>query len=234
MRLATFRPLPIPVWCRYWWMNVCRDDGMTGASRLAADVVAVTWLSRDPAQRRQPLLQVLGRHLGARADAVQLVEDEHGKPRLADPHGGLQFNWSHCGDTAVVAAARGEIELGIDVERCTRRVNIAAVAQRYFAPSEVALLNHRVAAERRARFFAMWTAKEAVLKVLGRGLAFGIDQVVIGFDGRQPILQAIAGQAADLRDWHLHPLVAPVPGLVAALAWHGAPRVVTLVDDNAS
>lgn len=200
----------------------CRDDVLC----LAAGSIEVCWLRREPNAGRRPLQRLLGRYLGVAADQVRLFDDVHGKPRLADPAHELCFSWSHTADVAVVAVARGNIELGVDVERLARRVHADALARRYFAPSEASLLARSRAVSRDARFLTMWTAKEAVLKALGRGLAFGIDRVVIGLDGERPVLQAVAGAAPEMQAWQLHSLTPPWPGLVAALAWRGAAREV--------
>ncbi|MDN5923725.1 MAG: 4'-phosphopantetheinyl transferase superfamily protein [Xanthomonadales bacterium] len=75
---------------------------------------------------------------------------------------------------------------------------------------------------------AMWTAKEAVLKALGRGLAYGLERVVIGFDGTLPVLLSVDGQAASDQDWHLVLLDPPQPDWIAALAWQGPPLTLTV------
>lgn len=204
------------------------------ASLLPAGRIELCWLHRPVGDGRRVLLRALSRYLGVAAEQLQLIDDGYGKPHLAEPAGPLRFSWSHSGEIAVLAVTRDDIELGVDVERGSRRLRVDALAQRYFAPGEVALLAQTESAARKARFLAMWTAKEAVLKALGRGLAFGIERVVIGFDGDQPRLQTVADEPPETQAWQLHALVPPWCGLVAALAWRGAPREIHVTHVDAA
>ena len=132
----------------------------------------------------------------------------------------LGFNWSHSGDQALIAIARG-IAPGIDIERLRPRPRSLEIAQRYFSADEAAALAALPLADRDVGFLELWTAKEAVLKALGRGLAFGLDRLSIATVADQLVLQRLAED--DPHAWQLHRL--PVgPGLLAALAWRGDVR----------
>lgn len=180
-------------------------------------------LPYDHRQGRAPLRAMLGVYLGIPADAVALREGEHGRPYLDASHSqSLGFNWSHCGDRAIIALARGLVP-GIDLERLRERPRALAIAQRYFDAAETAQLARQAPELRSHAFLELWTAKEAVLKALGRGLAFGLHRLSIDPGEGQPQLRSLDGE--NVADWQLHRLQ-PAAGHVAALAWRGDPRAI--------
>ena len=99
--------------------------------------------------------------LGVREDG-QLVENAHGKPLLASR--GPQFNLSHAGEYAVLAA--GESPCGVDIERTGRMQPRAA--KYCMTPEEYALFAQT---DRPEEFFCtLWTGKESVMKGTGLGM----------------------------------------------------------------
>ncbi len=103
----------------------------------------------------------------------------HGKPFLRAPVTSLDVSLSHTRGMAAAAIASGR-QIGVDVESALTPRNALNVAERYFAPQEAALL--RAESDPFAQselFFAIWTLKEAVLKADGRGLARGLDSLVV-------------------------------------------------------
>lgn len=103
------------------------------------------------------------------------VIGSHGKPEIANslpmP---LRFNLSHTQGLAAVIVALGR-DVGVDVEHVTRREITLQLAERYFAPPEVAALHALPEPQRRERFFDYWTLKEAYIKARGLGLALPLD-----------------------------------------------------------
>ena len=187
---------------------------------LADDEVHVWHFACRRAQGRAPLLALLARYTGT---DVLLAIGEHGRPRLAQPQAGLDFNWSHSGEVAVLAVARG-IAPGIDVECARQRPRAMDLARRFFHADETAALLALPEAERSAAFFELWTAKEAVLKASGRGISFGLDRLRVQRDGR---LQLAWLDGDDAAAWQLHAL-APGDGCTGALAWRGGPRRIVV------
>lgn len=191
------------------------------AEPLHADEIHVWRLRRPRGMKREPLLALLGDYLGIAPDAVRLVAGEHGRPALDPIHGdALDFNWSHSGEQALVALARG-IAPGIDIEQRRTRANALEIAQRFFTAGEAAWLGTLDEADRRAAFLELWTAREAVLKALGRGLAFGLDRLAFRHAAGGLMLQRLEGE--DPAAWQLQRLDVGADAC-AALAWRGAPR----------
>ncbi|UGB38082.1 4'-phosphopantetheinyl transferase family protein [Frateuria soli] len=191
------------------------------ASQLDDETLHVWRLPYDPGRGRAPLVALLAGYLGVTAGAIRLVEGPHGRPQLvAAGAGTLDFNWSHSGDCALVALGRGIVP-GIDVERRRPRPRALALARRYFHPVEATWLAAQPTDQRDEAFLALWTAKEAVLKATGRGLAFGLQRLEIDVSGGVPRLRQLADD--DAGAWQLHPVEAG-PGHLAAIAWRGPPR----------
>lgn len=170
---------------------------------------------------------VLARYAGLPVAALTLTADSYGKPHLAAPSL-LGFNLSHCGDIVLLAIAR-DVEPGVDVEALRPRPRALQLAQRYFTADEMAALAALPVDDRQQAFYRLWTAKEAVLKALGRGLAFGLERVGFRLEagGTAVLPQDFKDAAAPASAWQLHAL-APAPGHLGALAWRGAPRTLRL------
>ena len=143
---------------------------LTTAERARADRY------RFPDDRRRSIVaraatrRLLARYLGS--DPLTLVIDEEklGKPVLRGRE--IEFNASHSGDLVALAFAR-ETAVGIDVERRRKLSDTLALTRRYFSADEVAIVER--AADAGDAFFAIWTAKEAIVKASGKGIGSGVD-----------------------------------------------------------
>lgn len=108
-----------------------------------------------------------------------ILRGVYGKPYLADGDG-VFFNLSHSGDRVLCAVS--DLECGCDIER-VREADLR-VAERFFCPSEYALIASQTAAERRNElFFRLWTLKESYVKASGRGLSMPFDSFSLQLDG---------------------------------------------------
>lgn len=128
-------------------------------------------LGREPAPRRRAaandaLRQILAVHLPEGAE-VELVQGEHGKPRLA--RGGLEFNLSHSGEIALVAVS-AEHPVGVDIEEVRPDRDPVALAERALAAEDVEAVREAAPIDRSAVFHQRWARHEARLKCLGVGI----------------------------------------------------------------
>ena len=114
---------------------------------------------RHPAAKRESLAALCALSLLCGDDAWTVVRDVDGKPRFLE-QGAPHFNLSHAGGLAVAALCE-EAAVGVDLEFPRDAAKEAAVAARYFTPSEQALFAAR------GDFAALWTRKEACAKCLG-------------------------------------------------------------------
>lgn len=146
----------------------------------------------------------------------------HGKPRLPGS-GGLDFSVSRSRHMAAVAVtAAGSI--GLDIEHLDRAGDVLDAATTCLAAAEIdvlATLGERAAAGAALRF---WTAKEAVTKAVGLGMAVDFRSITCRPDGMA--FDALPGQLAAHR-WQL---VRPDLGtsLVACVATDRPARAVTV------
>jgi 4'-phosphopantetheinyl transferase len=196
------------------------------ASQFGEDVHL--WrLTHARSMGRAPLLALLAAYLQADPASLELRNDEHGKPHLyvrGEEHRGLHFNWSHSGGYAVVALARNVVP-GVDIEQPREGVKILDIARRFFAPEEARALEACAETEREALFFGLWCAKEAVLKALGRGLAFGLERAAFERDGRFWRPARFDPEAGDPAGWQVQAL-SPGSACAGALAWRGPARPI--------
>ena len=102
----------------------------------------------------------------------------YGKPEAP----GVFFSLSHSGGCALLAMSDGDV--GADLERL--RPAPMRTAGRVFAPEELDWL--AAGEDGDARFFTLWTLKEALLKAAGRGLTQPLQEV--------NVLPLLRGQAA--------------------------------------
>ena len=120
---------------------------------------------------------VLSRYVDLDPTSWHFGENEHGRPYIANTAPGveaLSFNLSHTTGLIVLAVSHRKT-VGIDTEYLERKNATADIANRFFAPSEVAELVQLSSAEQRERFFEYWTLKESYIKARGMGLALPLD-----------------------------------------------------------
>ena len=133
----------------------------------------------------------LSRFLGGDPGAWRFRVNDHGRPELDLPPGTpppLGFNVSHT--PGLVACAVTSIpDVGVDVEAVTRRLS-HDIAERFFAPREVADLRALPAEQQPRVFFDYWTLKEAYIKARGLGLALPLAH--FAFRLRPPAAPTIA------------------------------------------
>lgn len=149
-----------------------------GLALLSAEERARDALFQHQGAREQFLVgrwlvrTVVGARVGVAAAALPLVEVERGALAVPATHNpaDVRFNLSHTDGLVAVAVATGR-EVGVDVEDGERRGRTVELADRFFAPSEIAALRGLPEGAQRDRFFRLWTLKESYIKARGQGLA---------------------------------------------------------------
>ena len=140
------------------------------------------------------------------------TRDARGKPHVVTPATALSFSLSHC--AGFVGCAVASVDVGFDVERTDRIVDIDRIAERYYAPDEMAQLARCPSTSRAERFVELWTLKEAFVKATGVGITD--DWRLLSFDLETP--GAIhAWSERPLGTW-LFALFTPVPCVRVAVA----------------
>jgi 4'-phosphopantetheinyl transferase len=139
---------------------------------------------------------VLGQYLQQDPREVQFCYSAHGKPELLASSAKLCFNISHSKELAVFAVCRGQ-PVGIDLEWINPAVKGAAIARRMFSAQEQDEINALPPSEQQAKFFQLWTRKEALIKLFGDRLFPGLKTYEVSAEslscgcwarvGRQPV-----------------------------------------------
>lgn len=121
----------------------------------------------------------------------------YGRPAVANPEvQDLAFNISHTHSLIVLGVSRGRA-LGVDVENFRAREVSMDIADRYFAPDEVAVLNAAPRHEQQYRFFEYWTFKESYIKARGMGLSLPLDKFSFHYAHPDDVAIAIRPELAD-------------------------------------
>lgn len=121
---------------------------------------------------------VLSRYAEIAPRDWRFAANAYGRPEIANAGAqldGLSFNLSHTRGLIAMGVSRHRV-LGVDVEHLNTREVSTGIADRFFAPSEVAELATVPPAQRQDRFFEYWTFKEAYIKARGMGLSIPLEQ----------------------------------------------------------
>ena len=160
---------------------------------------------------------LLGAYLGVAGRSVEIVNNRHGKPRLAGAHSdsGLTFNLSHAGDWLAIAIADG-VPVGVDIEAADRPLRWRQLARRYFSPAEADWLEAMDDVQGSLQFLKHWTAREALIKAMGRTIAGNISSVVLQTEAT-PRIESLPVDWPQADQWQLN-LIENGLNLVAHLA----------------
>lgn len=176
------------------------------------------------------LRERLAEYLGCGPARLCFRAGVHGKPELAEGFSTtLRFNLSHSGGRALVAVARG-CEVGVDLERMDRDVDLAGVVATHFSAAEQRAWSELPAALKPAGFFHGWVRKEAYVKARGEGLLRTGSSYTVELDPARPaalLADLLVPEA--LAHWRIEPLEV-APGFAAALAYAGPTRRVVVRD----
>jgi 4'-phosphopantetheinyl transferase len=163
----------------------------------------------------------LSHYLPRTPDAWRFTANRFGKPVLANspcepaPH----FNLAHTEGLVACVLSR-DFEVGIDVERIERTVNLD-IARRYFAPAEVAFLEQVPEGMRQQVFFLFWTLKEAYVKARGMGLSLPLEQFAFQLDNPQSLsISFEETMREDPAKWRFFLPDVPAPAHQVAVAVH--------------
>ncbi|MBB5120219.1 4'-phosphopantetheinyl transferase family protein [Streptomyces eurocidicus] len=191
------------------------------AERRRAQDLPTTLVRSRFVVRRGMLRQALAARLGVPAQQLVITVAANGRPELPH-HPAIRFSTSHRGPLGVMALSSTGGNIGIDVEQ----VSAARVTPHMLAytltPPERAALDILGTRERIAAFHTIWTAKEAVAKAIGRGMARSF--VEIGVTLTPAWRGCLAHDlTAPPTAWPVTRLSAPHTGYLAALVILPAP-----------
>jgi 4'-phosphopantetheinyl transferase len=201
------------------------DDMLPGYAWLLDDVERERWRRfrvRSAADQyligRALLRTTLSRYAPVSARAWAFEVNAYGSPYVSEPgsHRDLRFNISHTDGLVACAVTRGG-EVGIDVENSTREVDPLALAPTVFARPEVEDVAAAAPEQRRQRFLAYWTLKEAYIKARGMGVSLALDGFWFDLSSDPPRIQFGARCPDRSERWYFY-RCAPTPSHALAIA----------------
>jgi 4'-phosphopantetheinyl transferase len=174
--------------------------------------------------------RVLSRYESVAPEDWRFAITDHGRPEIrSDGNPSLRFNLSNTHGLVVCAVFRGG-EIGVDVELVDRTFAHLELAERYFAPTEVAALRALLPHAQPRRFCEYWTLKESYLKARGLGLVLPLDRFLFVLQPGHPPRFDVDPALDDCGDSWRFTLCRPTADHVLALCVRTSPpRDVTVV-----
>ncbi len=143
------------------------------------------------------LLQYALEQAGIPAGQQRFTKNPWGKP-LLEGRETPQFSLSHAGNWAVCAVSDCPVGVDAELPRCTLEI-----ARRRFHPQEAQWLAQLPTLCQPEALNRMWTAKEAFVKALGRGLTVPLDSFRVTLTPEEAVLE----QALSPMPYRLHEYV---------------------------
>ncbi|MDY6898666.1 MAG: 4'-phosphopantetheinyl transferase superfamily protein [Cyanobacteriota bacterium] len=132
------------------------------------------------------LRSILSRYLNIEPSEINFGYEPRGKPFLEHKlnENNLCFNLSHSQNYALYVMSLNNY-IGVDLECINSTTDVVSLAQRFFSPSEFAVIESAPPEQQQQLFFRYWTCKEAYLKATGSGLK-DLQKVEISLTSEQP------------------------------------------------
>lgn len=164
---------------------------------------------------------VLSRYVQILPEEWTFTRNRYGRPEASNHEAlrsRLTFNVSHTEGFVLLGVAQGHA-LGVDAENIRAHEPPHGLADRYFSPSEAAVLTALPADQQSRRFFEYWTLKESYIKARGMGLHIGLDQFSFDFHADNGIGLSLRNEQNDSPDrWKFWQFLLESEFLVAVCA----------------
>jgi 4'-phosphopantetheinyl transferase len=204
------RTIPLSPAEIHLWLSYCdevADERLYSACRELLNAAEKEqelrfYFSRD--RRRYLMTRALVRTVLSRYVSIDPREwifstNAYGRPDIVNAAARdacLSFNISHTQSLIVLGVTKRRA-LGVDVENVCGREVSTDIADRYFAPQEVAVLTATPLSQQQYRFFEYWTFKEAYLKARGMGLSLPLDKFSFHYPNEHAVEIAIDPELGD-------------------------------------
>lgn len=143
---------------------------MTGFREILRLPHTAVYLTNDNIPSDELILRCAELFAGDTAAGRQIIRPKMGKPRF-DGCEGLSFSISHSGGLTCCAVSYDEV--GFDIQQTLPGFRFADIARRLFSAAEHEAVISVGGEEQIQRFYRIWTAKEAYVKLDGEGVARG-------------------------------------------------------------
>ena len=147
------------------FFQLLSEDEKKRSARLKSSTVA-----HQQIISRGILRLLLGKYIGMNPKELVFNDNPFGKPFLCNPaDSAICFNLAHSGSLLLFAIGK-EKHVGIDVEIIDEKIDFKRITSLVFSSDEQLSLS--LSLDPICDFYALWTAKEAILKAAGRGFSY--------------------------------------------------------------
>ncbi len=135
-----------------------------------------------------------------RLDHISIEHQQDTQPVCLDSP---QYKLSFSSSAAVfLAGASDSYLIGVDLEKVRPVENAVALALRFFTAREAKVIESLAVADRDVALLKIWTAKEAGLKAIGRGIVSGLNSFVVRVEEGQYAIEVESDLSPDTT-WQL-------------------------------
>ncbi|MCX4165319.1 MULTISPECIES: 4'-phosphopantetheinyl transferase superfamily protein [Paraburkholderia] len=167
----------LPLDVELWRLDIPQDEAALLPMRHTLDAAELQRASQfhrlvDRAcfiVTRHMLRALLAARTGEPAQALQFETNAHGKPSLRD-YPTLAFNVSHSGNQALIALSAQRM-VGVDIEKLDAALDWREISEVALSADEYTQVDSMPDDVQPQMFLRCWTAKEALLKATGLGIA---------------------------------------------------------------
>lgn len=125
---------------------------------------------------RSVLKLLMASCLSKNHDEIIIYYGKHDKPFIKDRinNEAIEFNISHS-ENRILIALTLDNSVGVDIEKVNKKVDHESLSKRFFSQQEYEYLNNPKLNNKIDAFYNIWSRKEAFIKAIGEGIAFGLD-----------------------------------------------------------
>ena len=124
------------------------------------------------------LKHLLSAYLNIDPSNIHYITNQFGKPFIDNPHCQLQFNMSHSKDYVVYIIALDN-QVGIDIEWKDKDINLDEIYPLVLSSLEKKNYSTLNKEEQFSAFYDTWTKKESLIKAIGFGLSYTLQDIEI-------------------------------------------------------
>jgi 4'-phosphopantetheinyl transferase len=138
--------------------------------------------------RRSILRKLLSSYLSIKPNEIVIQQTKLGKPYVVNDGARIYFNTSHSKDHVLYGFSL-EAELGVDIEFLDAEIEAELISNHFFCSDEITLIRSSEGKSKSEAFFRLWCIKEAFIKLVGKGLTYPLDQVLVKDAMNRPRLE---------------------------------------------
>ena len=164
------------------------------------------------------LKSLISCYLNTEVKEISFLQNGHGKPSLQPELNklDLRFNISHSENVGVFAFSLGK-ELGIDVELIQKISNLNQIIDISFSDYEKKWFYKTEPEGRNELFYKIWTAKEAFVKAIGKGLSYSLKEIEFQTKADKTIeFHSTHGHQDSCGEWKIFTFN-PLPNFISSL-----------------